>query len=475
MEMKRQAQDQKQPMQERKVPQFEQKAGAYSFGHNCAQCGHAQGCAIFALLKEREERMKLSDSRREENVEQAKEQNAKGHVKSLFEEKKAGGFEVHQVGCTCDECRGNKQNVERSILLNEFFASIQKEERASFETAVFAAAQETKKEDGISVKESQERLLLSSRERIENYLIWQRKREESWSAFSLERWKGEWQKTESKAWQEKVSEFQPATAEKIAEQQSTAAAKIELADYGQKQKISRKEGGLEMQPQHKNYIIGNYTYEEILAIGWLRQMYGHLIGISESKENGKEIKQKKEEERNRLKVENNKVKEESQKIWKEPKQEGKRQTKEEETKADAKSLPISQKEKVQQPQEENKKEKMSKLDRNEKANLEEDKQATKEKIGRQKKKEEPNLDEKGKLEEEKKKTEAKKKDKKAGPQSDEKKIKKKEAFDWMAKRMLPTVLRKRKLLALILGKKRRQSRPAKAVELATLLKRRKKK
>ena len=34
----------------------------------------------------------------------------------------------------------------------------------------------------------------------------------------------------------------------------------------------------------KQYVIGEYTYEDILATAWLRKMYGHLIGLAESEE-----------------------------------------------------------------------------------------------------------------------------------------------------------------------------------------------
>lgn len=34
----------------------------------------------------------------------------------------------------------------------------------------------------------------------------------------------------------------------------------------------------------KNYVIGAYTYEDILASAWLREMYGHLIGLAKTGE-----------------------------------------------------------------------------------------------------------------------------------------------------------------------------------------------
>jgi hypothetical protein len=41
----------------------------------------------------------------------------------------------------------------------------------------------------------------------------------------------------------------------------------------------------------KNYVVGNYAYEDILTIPWLRKLYGHLIGLGALEESSEQKKE----------------------------------------------------------------------------------------------------------------------------------------------------------------------------------------
>jgi hypothetical protein len=61
----------------------------------------------------------------------------------------------------------------------------------------------------------------------------------------------------------------------------------------------------------KNYVVGNYTYEDILTTPWLRKLYGHLIGLSaleESSEQRKEHSLERTTDQKKKKAQDNEMK-----------------------------------------------------------------------------------------------------------------------------------------------------------------------
>ncbi len=60
-------------------------------------------------------------------------------------------------------------------------------------------------------------------------------------------------------------------------------------------------------PRGKQYVIGEYTYEDIIATPWLRKLYGHLIGLpyhEDGKDQRQPNRQKKREEGRKIKPKN---------------------------------------------------------------------------------------------------------------------------------------------------------------------------
>ncbi|MEM4348677.1 MAG: hypothetical protein QXN37_03850 [Candidatus Anstonellaceae archaeon] len=284
--------------------------------NGCAGCGHTASCILFRYMKENQAKKQIQIDG------------------------------AHSADCKCPECSGERKGAA----VESLFGSLEKEKRMieRLETGLvsYEKSLEEKKTttattmDTFSFYENKgnfEKVLryVKTGEEVQRRENWpfpefeaeikneiyffrenidRQKPKSKEIALSNDTGKTEMSEIEDSAITEQMKIVQlPITSDEKHEQKAAnehqgTKIEVEKREPQHKTESQAKEtfAGLvqrglhNMQKDKRNFVIGEYTYEDILAIGWLRKLYGHLIGLhdAEMQSNMPKVKMSKHKSQN---------------------------------------------------------------------------------------------------------------------------------------------------------------------------------